>query len=179
MNTLIPFSSLLPHISPVSLPPLSISEISFEDLGEVACVCEGRRRGWSRWWKEFSLSTRQPGSKLFIALVVERRPAHMGLKESLTNRMVQLILLFVNTLHLQSSEMWTEGQWKEDYSTEHDWSGSAYPRTGAALTPLPNSLCTSTMLLKKMDFVEKSILEKARADAHRNWCLLRIQKYFI
>lgn len=53
------------------------------------------------------MSTRQPGSKLFITLVVETGPAHMFSKKSLTNHMVQLILLFVNMFHLQS--WWTEG----------------------------------------------------------------------
>lgn len=34
-----------------------------------------------------------------MRLVVERGPAHMFLKKGLTNHMVQLILVFVNTFH--------------------------------------------------------------------------------
>lgn len=41
----------------------------------------------------------------------------MFLKKSLTNRMVQLILLFVNTFRLKS--WWTEGEQKEDHGTGH------------------------------------------------------------
>lgn len=144
---------LFPPSFPTPYPPpkkKSVWEINFEVLGEVACVCEGRRWGRRRWWKEFSLSTRQPGSKLFIPLVVERGPAHMFLKKSLANRMVQLLLLFVNTFRLQS--WWTETEWQEDDGTGHGWSGSGHLRLGAAPTPLPSSLSPDFSDASEKDF---------------------------
>lgn len=110
VNTDIPLSFLLPL--------KGVWEINFEVLGEVTCACEGSRWGWRRWWKEFSLSTQEPGSQLFITFVVERGPAHVLLKLILTACTVQLTLLFVNKCHLQS---WLMG------------SGSASPCLGLAL----------------------------------------------
>lgn len=164
-NALIPLSSLL--------PPQSVWEVNLEVLGEVARVREGRRWGWRRWWKEFNLSTQQPGNKLFITLVVERGPAHMFLKKRSANHMVQLIVLFVNMFHLQSWR--TEGEWKEDHGTGHGWSGLGRLRLGPAPTPLPSSLWTSAMLLKRTLLS----LEKVWTEAHRNRRFLRIQKFFM
>lgn len=154
---------------PPSHPLPSVWEINFEVLGEVACLRERRRRGWRRWRKEFSLSTRQPGNKLFITLVVERGPAHVFKKKKKTHGAAIIILLFVNTFRLQSG--WTEGAWEEG----RGWSGSTLLHQGAAPTPLPSSLWASAMLLKRTLLS----LQKAREEARRNQHTLRIQKSLI